>query len=208
MSETKSRVYEEGNYGLTVFPKTDTSTNPKYGTGVSVEGLVSVDITFSSTRTKTAADDVADYLNRVSPVKGDGTITLIGFTKAMYQQFFNNIVDTAGAIVVGKKNQTKPVGLIFYNTENYEGGTSENMFVLPNVTIELPNLSTTTIAEDDTTKRDYALTIQVNPQNYVYGENQRDRYTYAILNSVDDSTIYSTKRGKIYLPDGAAEGTI
>lgn len=205
---TKTRVYEEGNYGLTVFEKTDTSTNPSYGTGVTVEGLVSVDITFSSTRTKTAADDVTDYLNRVSPLKGDGTIKLLGFTKAMYEQFFNNITDSQDVIVYGKKAQTKAVGLVFYNTENYEGGSSENMFVLPNVVMELPNLSTTTLAEDDTTTRDYELTITATSQNYIKSDGTRDRYTCAILNSVDNSDIYTKSKGTVYLPDGATAGSV
>lgn len=209
MSETaKTRVYEEGNYGLTVFKKTDTSGNPTYGEGTTIDGLVSVDITFSSTRTKTSADDIPDYLNRVSPVKGEGTIKLLGFTKKMYEQFFNNIVDTKGVVVLGKKAQTKSVGLIFYNTENYEGGSSENMFVLPNVTMELPNLSTTTLAEDDTTTRDYELTITATAQNYTDESGKRDRYTCAILNSEDNKDIYATAKGKIYFPDGATAGVL
>lgn len=212
MAETaKTRFYEEGNYGLTVFERTVTATNPSYGTGVSVEGLVSVDLTFSSTRTATPADDVVDYLNRTSPVKADGTIKLIGFTNSMYKTFYSNIVDNKNIVVIGKKQQSKPVGLVFYNTENYNGGTSENMFVLPNVVFELPNISTTTLAEDDTTTRDYTLTVSAKSQNYQYTNGTatiRDRYTCAILNSVDNADIYATARGAMYLPDGAKAGTV
>ena len=207
----KSRVSEEGNYGLTVFERTITETNPHYGTGAEIEGLVSIDITFSSTRTATPADDVVDYLNRTSPVKGDGTIKLIGFTNAMYKKFYNNIVDKNNVVVIGKKQQSKPVGIVFYNTENYVEGSSENMFVLPNVVFELPNLSTTTLAEDDTTTRDYTLTVSVKSQNYQYTDGsvtKRDRYTCAILNSVDNSSIYEANRGKLYIPDGAQAGTV
>ena len=207
----KKRFYEEGNYGLTIFDRTVTDTTPAYGEGVKIDGLVSVDLTFSSTRTATSADDVVDYLNRTSPVKADGTITLIGFTNAMYRKFYNNIADNKGAIVIGKKQQSKAVGLVFYNTENYEGGSSENMFVLPNVVFELPNLSTTTLAEDDTTIRDFTLTVSAKSQNYQYEDGEtvkRDRFTCAILNSVDNADIYQTNRGKIYLPDGATAGSV
>ena len=207
----KSRVFEEGNYGLTVFERTITSSNPQYGAGVGIEGLVSVDLTFSSTRSATPADDVVDYLNRTSPVKADGTIKLIGFTNAMYKKFYNNIVDKNNVVVIGKKQQSKPVGIVFYNTENYEGGSSENMFAIPNIVFELPNISTTTLAEDDTTTRDYTLTVSAKAQNYQYQDGEtikRDRYTCAILNSVDNADIYANAKGKMYIPDGAEQGAI
>ncbi len=206
MSETsKKRFYEEGNYDLTIFERTITDKNPKYGDGKKIDGLVSVELTFSSTRTATAADDVVDYLNRTSPVKADGTIKLIGFTTAMYKEFYNNIVDSKGAVVLGKNQQSKAVGIVFYNTENSENGPSENMFVLPNVVFELPNLSTTTLAEDDTTIRDYSLTVSAKTQVYYDESGKKDRYTCAILNSEDNNDIYSSVRGTMYIPDGGKQ---
>ena len=200
----KSRLYQEGNYGMKVFALTyDESGNATYGEPQAIQGLVNVDITFSRTRTKTAADDVVDYLNRTSPEKGDGTITLLGLSTADYQKLYNNIVDSKGVVVIGRKAQTKRLGVIFYNTENYEGSSSENMFVLPNVTFEMPNISTQTIAEDDTTIREFALTVQANAQAYMTSDNKKDRYTCAIVNSVDNADIYDTVKDTVYVPDKA-----
>jgi len=196
---TQTRVYEEGNYGLKVFPLNSDGT---YGTGYAVEGTVNVDITFSRTRTNTPADDVVDYLNRTSPEKGEGTITLIGLKLSDYQKLYNNIIDTNGVIVGGRTNQSKRLGVIFYNTKNYEEGSSTNMFVLPNVTFELPNLSTTTIAEDDTTIRAFELSVTANPMNFTYNSGaNKDRYTWAVVNSVDNSTIWNNVKDTVYVPE-------
>ena len=207
----KLKVYEEGNYGFTVFDRIITEANPKYENKEEFGGLVNVDLTFSSTRTKTSADDVADYLNRTSPLKVDGTFTFSGFTKAMYQKLYNNIAGKNGGIVFGKKQQSKAVGVKFYNTENYEGGSSENMYIFPNLVFELPNISTQTIAEDDTTIRDFSVTVSGTAQNYQYQDGEtikRDRFTCAKLNSVDDASIYQDAKDKIWLPDGAEQGSV
>lgn len=198
MANDQNRVFEEGNYGLKVFPLNSDGT---YGTGYAVEGTVSVDITFSRTRTNTPADDVTDYLNRTSPEKGEGTLTLVGLKKTDYAAFYNNVVDTDGVIVGGRKNQTKRLGVIFYNTKNYEGGSSTNMFVLPNVTFELPNLSTTTIAEDDTTIRAFELAITANSVSFETAGGGKDRYTWAVVNSVDNVDIYDDVKDTIYVPN-------
>lgn len=193
----QTRVFEEGNYGLKVFPMNSDGT---YGTGYEIAGTVTVDITFSRTRTNTAADDVVDYLNRTSPEKGEGTITLIGLKKADYEALYANIVDSNGVIVGGKKNQSKRLGVIFYNTKNFAEGSSENMFVLPNCTFELPNLSTQTIQEDDTTTRAFELAVTANAQSFT-ANGVKDRYTWAVVNSVDNSTIYNSVKGTVYVPN-------
>lgn len=200
MPEEAKRLYEEGNYGLKVFPLLSDGT---YGTGYEVEGTVSVDITFSRTRTNTPADDIVDYLNRTSPETGEGTITLIGLKKADYEHLYANIVDDNGVIVGGKKNQSKRLGVIFYNTKTSTIGSSENMFVLPNCTFELPNLSTTTIAEDDTTIRAFELSVRAVAKNFTTASNAKDRYTWAVVNSVENEDIYNNVKGTVYVPDNA-----
>lgn len=200
----RSRLYEEGNYGLKVFPLNSDGT---YGTGVSIEGTVTVDITFSRTRTNTPADDIPDYLTRTSPEKGEGTVTIIGLSKAGYQALYNNIVDHNSVLVGGKRNQSKRLGVTFFNTRNDTVGTSENMFFLPNAVFELPNISTQTIQEDDTTIRPFELAITCNPQNFTAYGGGTDRYTWAMLNSVDDTSIYSTvKTAGTYVPDSVIGG--
>jgi hypothetical protein len=75
------------------------------------------------------------------------------------------------------------------------------MFVLPNVTFEMPNISTQTVSEDDTTIREFALTVQANAQAYTTSDNKKDRYTCAIVNSVDNADIYDTVKDTVYVPD-------
>lgn len=205
----KKRVYQEGCYGFKVFPLIENAGVISYGTGVEIKGTQNIDITFSSTRTKTAADDEVDYLNRTSPLTGKGTITLIGLSKDDYKALYaSNIVDDNDVIVGGRANQTKRLGVIFYNTETYvdENGLSqstEDMFVLPNVTFELPNITLQTIAEDDTTIRPIELTVNAQSLKISGG----DRYTYAIVNKADvdgkigAGTYEASVKGNVYKPN-------
>lgn len=199
MAETvKTRVYQEGNYGMKVF-KIDESRGEYATQGVAVNGLVTVDITFSRTVTNTAADDVVDYLTRRSPERGEGTITILGMSLKDYKALYNDIVDDNNVLVVGKKRMAQKLGIIFYNHEESAEGSSENMFVLPNCSLEIPNISTATIAENDTTVRPFELAITCNAKNFGSGADA-DRFTYAILNSVDNADIYETNRDKMYTP--------
>lgn len=199
MAETqKTRVYQEGNYGMKVF-KIDESTGGYSSQGTAVNGLVTVDITFSRTVTNTPADDVVDYLTRRSPERGEGTITILGLSLKDYKALYNDIVDDNNVLVVGKKRMAQKLGIIFYNHEESAEGSSENMFVLPNCSLEIPNISTATIAEDDTTVRPFELAITCNAKNFGSGADA-DRFTYAILNSVDNADIYGTNRDKMYTP--------
>lgn len=198
---TKTRVYQEGNYGMKVFKITSTG----YATGVDVKGLVNVDITFSRTVTNTPADDIVDYLTRRSPEKGEGTITILGLALKDYKALYNEIADTNNVLVVGQKKMAQKLGIIFYNTEDSAEGTSENMIVLPNCSLEIPNINTQTIAEDDTTVRPFELAITCNPKEFTKKISETatapDRYTYAIVNSVDNADIYNSVKGTVYVPD-------
>lgn len=198
--ENKTRIYEEGNYDLRIAPVN--TIGDGYDEPVTViNGLMKVDITFSQTETNTPADDITDYLSRRSPVKGEGTITFAGLTKAMYKLLYNNIVDSNGVIVVGRGGKPKKVGISFKNTCQAEEGSSENMFTINNATFSVPNINTQSIAEDDTTIRDFALSVKCNPFNYTTSEGKKDRVTYSILNSVDDEAIYEKVKETIYIPD-------
>ena len=200
MAETdKTRIYEEGNYGFMV--QTLKSDGTYEGTPVKIEGLISIDCTMSRTITNTAADDITDYITRVSPETGEGTITFTGLSKDSYKALFNAITDTNGVLVFGKKNNTKKVGVSFFNTQNYAEGSSINKFTLNNVTFSLPNLSTTTIAEDNTTIRSFALSFTANPLNYTDNTGNPDRVTWSLINSVDDSDIWENVKDTIYVPD-------
>lgn len=200
MAETdKTRIYEEGNYGFMVQALKSDGTYE--GTPVKIEGLISIDCTMSRTITNTAADDITDYITRVSPETGEGTITFTGLSKDSYKALFNAITDTNGVLVFGKKNNTKKVGVSFFNTQNYAEGSSINKFTLNNVTFSLPNLSTTTIAEDDTTIRSFALSFTANPLNYTDNTSKPDRVTWSLINSKDDSEIWEAVKDTIYVPD-------
>lgn len=200
---TKTKVYQEGNYGCKVFKYNESADT--YGTGVAVKGLVNVNITFTRTVTNTPADDIVDYLTRRSPEKGEGTITFLGLALKDYKALYNEIVDTNNVVVLGQKNMSQKLGIIFYNTENSAEGTSENMVVLPSCQLEMPNLATTTIAEDDTTVRPFELAITCNAKNFTKKTGTTttapDRYTMAIVNSVDNADIYATVKDTVYVPD-------
>ena len=204
MAETqKTRVYEEGNYGFMIAPL---YTDNTYGDVTTISGMVSIDCTMSRTITNTAADDITDYLTRVSPETGEGTLTFIGLSKEDYEKLYGAITDNNGVLVMGRKNSTKKVGISFFNTQNYKDDSSSdvsaiNKFTLNNVLFSLPNLSTTTLAEDDTTIREFALSFTANPFYYTDSSGNQDRCTWSLINSVDDSEIWDNVKDEIYIPD-------
>lgn len=202
-TEPLTRVYEEGVNKLTIFPINSDGT---YGTAYSYEGLMTVDIPFSSTKANVAADDNPSYRDRVSPLKGEGTITVVGMKRADYSALYNNITDTNGALVGGRRNQSKRVGVGFYNTIDGESATAEQYTFLPDVVFSLPNMSHQTIAEDDTTIRPFELAVTVNSVNFTTRGGLSDRYAYASVDSINDASIYSAVKGTAYVPDQEIEG--
>lgn len=198
MAETKTRIYEEGNYGFMIAPL---QSDNSYGEVETISGMISIDCTMTRTTTNTAADDIADYLTRTSPETGEGTLTFVGLTKEDYSKLYNAITDSNNVLVFGRKNSTKKVGISFFNTQNYSEGSSTNKFTLNNVTFAMPNVSTTTIAEDDTTIRSFALSFTANPYNYTNSSSNADRCTWSLINSVDDAAIWEDVKDTIYVPD-------
>lgn len=200
MAETqKTRVSEEGNYGFMLAEYNPTEGT--YGEVKKIEGLVSVDITFSQTTENKPADDVVDYLSRSSTVTGSGTITFMGLKRADYIAMYNKCQDDNKALVFGRKTAPKKVGISFFNTQNYSEGTSENKITINNVIFNLPPLSTQTVQQDDNTLRTFAVTVTANPIEYQTKGGAKDRVTFSILNSVDDDAIYEANKDKIYIPD-------
>lgn len=199
MAETKNRIHEIGNYGLMV--ATLNEADNSYEAAEAIEGTISVDITMSQTSSNIAADDVTDYITLNGAVKGEGTITFVGLKKDDYKRLYNAITDTNGVVVFGKQVAPKKVGITFFNTQEYSGGSSENKFTLNNCVFSVPNIQTQTMQEGDNTIRTFALSVTCNPYYYTDTDGKRQRVTASLLNSEEDSVIYKTVREQIYIPD-------
>lgn len=192
MSDNKFRVYEEGNKNFRVCEYDP--VEGAYGALSSIPGLVNVDITFSRTTDKKAADDITDYIVRRSPLTGSGTVTFIGLTKEQYKLLYNNIVDEKGVLTFGDTGEPKRLGVMFDNTEGSSSGTSTNRMVLYNVVFDDPNLGTATKAEDNTDIRDYTLNVTVSAVQTAGGKSK----TYSKLNSVDDASAFTATDAAMY----------
>ena len=198
MAESK-RIYEEGNYEFQI--ATLNESEGTYGEVTTIEGLVNVDITMSQTTSNIAADNKTDYLTRKSAMKGSGTITFIGLSKEDYQKLYNLYLDKNTVIVFGSDVAPRKVGISFKNKQGSLTGDSINKFTLNNCVFDLPNLSTQTIQEDDTTIRSFALNVNVNPLEFTNQEGNKDRVTFSLINSVDDTAIWEKVKDLIYVPD-------
>lgn len=203
MAESKTRIYEEGNYGFMIAPL---NTDGTYGDVQKIEGMVSIDCTMSRTVTNTPADDIVDYITRTSPESGEGTLTFRGLSVEDYEKLYNSITDENGALTFGRRVSPKKVGISFFNTQSYkdalgEEKSSTNKFTLNSVIFQLPNLSTTTMAEDDTTTRDFELSFNANAYNFTNKKGGSDRVTWSIVNSEDNADIWENVKDEIYVPD-------
>lgn len=192
MGDNKFRVYEEGNKNFRVCEYDP--VEGAYGALSSIPGLVNVDITFSRTTDKKAADDITDYIVRRSPLTGSGTVTFIGLTKEQYKLLYNNIVDEKDVLTFGDTGEPKRLGIMFDNTEGSSSGTSTNRMVLYNVVFDDPNLGTATKAEDNTDIRDYTLNVTVSAVQTPDGKSK----TYSKLNSVDDASAFTATNTAMY----------
>lgn len=195
MADTK--IYQEGNKGFLVYEFQEGGYATK---ATAIRGLISLEGTVSQTESKTAADDDIAYLIRRSPVTIEGTITFVGLSADDYKAFLGAITDQKGAIVYGE-NTAKQIGFVFLNTEhniNAEGTDtqSENAHVFYNATFSLPNISTTTIAEDDTTIRSFELSFTANPRILTADDDKEHKITYACVNSAKDANNFKYLIGK------------
>lgn len=188
----KKRVYEEGarNFKIAEY---DPTTNT-YGTLSSIEGLVDVDITFSQTTDKKAADDIPDYLMRVAPASGSGTITFIGLSTEQYKLLYNNIVDGNGVITLGDTGTPRRVGIMFDDTEGYAGGTATNRMVIYNCVFGIPSISISTTEEDSTDIRDFELDVTCSSID-VSGR----KAIASIINSTENATEFTATETAMYV---------
>lgn len=205
----KTKIYEEGNYGFMIAPLNLDNT---YGEISKISGLVSIDCTMSRTITNTAADDESDYLTRVSPETGEGTITFIGLPKEELVKLYDAVTDDNNVFVSGRKGMLKKVGISFFNTEKAKYSSNSdvssiNKITFHNVIISPPNVSTTTVAEDDTTIREFALSFTANPFHFTTSSGIRDRCTWSLINSDRDSGIWDKVKDIMYIPNGDYTGT-
>lgn len=194
----KTRIYEEGNNGFMIAP---IQADGSYGEVIKISGLISVDITMSNTKTAIAADDVTDYIIKQSGTKGEGTITFAGLSKADYAALYDKITDSNGALTFGRRGSPKKVGFSFLNTQEYLEGSSVNKFTINNAYFSIPNLSTTTLAEDDNTIRSLALSVTCSPYTYETTDGKKDTVTWTVLNSEDNVDIWDNVKDQIYVPD-------
>lgn len=195
------RYYEEGNKNFRVAEYN--TVNGTYGEPKKIEGLQTVDITFSRTTDKKAADDIPDYLLRRSPLSGSGTITFIGLTKKQHDLLYVNILDSNGVLTFGDTGEPKHVGIMFDTTGGSTAGQSVNRMVLYNCVFDDPNLSTQTKADDNTDIRDYTLNVTVTA---IQVNNKS--VTYSKLNSIDDKDAFATTENAMYNPNGASAASL
>lgn len=208
---TKTHIYEEGNKKFQI---AELRADGTYGEVATIEGLISVDCTMSSTTTNTAADDDTTYLTRTSPVTGEGTITFVGLSQADYLKLYpESIKDGNGALVFGRQGSPKRVGISFINTQVYKDAMGEekvstNKFTINNVVFQMPNISTTTVSEDSTNVREFELSFNAYPYNFP-AENPTDRVTWSIVNSADigEGAKWSEIEKNIYVPNKDYSGS-
>ena len=194
----KKRVYSEGASNLRVF-KYNRVTGTYSATPFVVEGLINVDITISQTKDKKAADNKANYLSRVSPATGDGTIQLMGMSTKMYEEFYADIKDKNGVVNFGSTAEPQGLGLMYDEIESYVGAdgnrkTSTNRMVIYDCEFAFPTLSAQTLEEGNTDVKEYSLGVTCSSI-----ENNGRQAIAAIINSVDNPTEFAQTNTEMYI---------
>ncbi len=206
-----NKFYQEGNKGFLIFPFADESTPTYSKSPIAIRGMISLEGTVSQTETKTPADDDIAYLIRRSSVTIEGTATFVGLSKSDYEAFYAGISDRNNAIVYGE-NTAKKIGFVFINTEHEIGAdgsdtTTNKAHIFYAASFALPNISTTTLAEDDTTVRPFAITFTANPIMYTADDAKSHKVTYACIDSATNKADYDkiVKEGEatLYMPSFA-----
>lgn len=194
----KKRVYSEGASNLRVF-KYNRVTGTYATTPFFVEGLINVDITLSQTKDKKAADNKTNYLSRVSPATGDGTIQLMGMSKAMYEALYADIKDANGVVNFGSTEEPQGLGVMYDEIESYvdEAGTrhtSTNRMVLYDCEFAFPTMSAKTLEEGNTDVKEYSLGVTCSSV-----EKDGRQAVAAIINSVDDKDQFEATKTAMYV---------
>ena len=193
MSNNISQLYEIGNRR---FFAASINANGTFGAKEYHEGLMEVNIEFTSEITDLSADDDPSFVRLSSPLMGEGTVKFAVLPFAVYSKFFDVEVDANGAVVIKSTAKTKELAFGFYSSV---GDGSESMFTMYRAVFQLPALAS--ISFDGTAIRDLTLNVKVYPFRYTAANNQPDTVTYTILNSQLNSGIWSRVQNAIYVPD-------
>ncbi|MCL2555457.1 MAG: hypothetical protein FWE03_00360 [Firmicutes bacterium] len=192
-STNTSQLYEVGNRR---FFAASLNPNGTFGTKEYHEGLMEVNIEFTSEVTDLSADDDPSFVRLSSPLMGEGTVKFAVLPFAVYAKFFDVSVDANGAVVIKSTAKTKELAFGFYSSV---GDGSESMFTMYRAVFALPALAT--ISFDGTAIRDLTLNVKVYPYRYTAANNQPDTVTYTILNSAMNTAIWQRVQDIIYVPD-------
>lgn len=208
------KVYEEGNNGFFIVPLNEDGTY-KDSELKFIKGMVSLEGTVTQTEDKLPADDDVSYLIRRSPVTIDGTVTFMGLSDEDYDALYGNIRDKNDVLLFGSTAQAHKVGFVFFNSFHSIDAlgsetVSQNAFVFNSVTFSLPDISTTTVAEDSTDVRQFELSFTANAYNYKAADGSTGRVTYSRINSIKNKDVWDecfadglegSKDYKMYIPD-------
>lgn len=197
METVKKRVFSEGASNLRIFKRN--RIKGTYGEAYAVEGLINVDITISQTKDKKAADNQANYLSRVSPATGNGTIKLMGLKRADYLAMYADITDKNGVVNFGSTAEPQGLGIMYDEIESYadENGarhTSTNRMVIYDCELAFPSLSAKTLEEGNTDVKEYSLEVICSSI-----EKDGRQAVGAIVNSVDNPTEFKQTDTAMYV---------
>ena len=193
MNNNVSQLYEVGNRKFFA-----ASLNPDgtFGAKEYHEGLMEVELEFSSEVTDISADDEPAFVRLNSPLEGEGSVKFAVLPFNVYAKFFDVTTDKNGAVVIKSSGKGKEVAFGFYSTL---GDGSEAMFTLYRAIFQLPALSS--VSFDGQTIRDLTLNVKVYPFAVKEGTRVKDRVTYTILNSNMNADIWEKVQRQIYIPD-------
>ncbi len=194
----KKRVYSEGASNLRVF-KRNRLTNTYDAAGYTVEGLVNINITLSQTKDKKAADNKTNYLVRIAPASGEGTIQLMGLSRNDYLALYSDLTDKNGIINFGSTAEPQSLGIMYDEIEGYVDATgvshtSTNRMVIYDCEFSLPPLSAATLDEGTTETRDYSISVTCSSI-----ENKGRQSIAALINSVDNPVQFEATNSAMYV---------
>jgi phi13 family phage major tail protein len=172
------------------------NSNGSFGAKEYHEGLMEVDIEFTSEATDISADDEPAYVRLQSPLQGEGTIKFAQLPFNVYSKFFDVRADANGAIVVNSRAKSKEVAFGYYSSV---GDGSESMFTMYRAVFQLPSLNAESF--NGTTVRDITLNVKVYPYALKPGAPINERVTYSIVNSQLNASIWEQVQDQIYIPD-------
>lgn len=198
MSNTDtSQLYEIGNKK---FFAASLNADGTFGAKEYHEGLMEVELEFSSETTDISADDEPAFVRLNAPLEGEGSVKFAVLPFNVYSKFFDVVTDKNGVVVIKSSGKGKEVAFGFYTTL---GDGSEAMFTLYRAVFQLPALSS--VSFDGQTIRDLTLNVKVYPYSVKEGARLKDRVTYTIINSNMNADIWDKVQRQIYIPDAELE---